>query len=89
MEAVLCLRLPPELVHLVVQHGAAMALQGCVRRHRARRVVRGERTRMRAEGERKAAACVLAFLGSFALGKEPLSGAPACWEGDRTLVGPV
>ena len=76
-------KLPTELVDLILQHAAAMTLQGGARCCLARRTAARARREWEREGRDREKACVGRFLGSFAFGSEPLPNALSGWEGDR------
>ena len=80
---VLARKLPDELARLIVEHAAAMTMQGCARKARARRALAAARRARAAEWRRREGVCVARFLGSFAHGSEPLPNALAGWEGER------
>ena len=84
MDVVLGRRLPSELVGLVRYHGAAMVVQSWVRRRLARWRVKRVRMQWKADGRRRAAACIGRWLDSFALGTQPMSSPLVTWGEDLT-----
>ena len=76
-------KLPAELVDLILQHAAAMTLQGGARCCLARRTAARARREREREVRDRERAFVDRFLGSFAFGSDPLPNALSGWEGDR------